>query len=98
MISAKLAKKAYVMGGVFQRGDYLSRVWWLGGEIKEMTLVGQTSMNVQMSNISKPTYDKVLAKVKKKGYKIQCKIQNPLYYLEGTEASPCFFLRHHHRQ
>lgn len=71
MISAKLAKKAYVMGGVFQRGDYLSRIWWLGEEIKGMTLVGQNSMNVQMSAISKPTYDKVLSKVKKKGYKIQ---------------------------
>ena len=71
MISAKLANKAYVKGGVFDKGDYLSRIWWLGGEIKSMTLVGQTSMNVQMSAISKPTYDKVLAKVKKKGYKIQ---------------------------
>ena len=71
MISAKLANKCFVRGGVFNRGDYLSRIWWLSSEIKQLTFVGQNSMNVQMKNISHPTFRKVLKKVQNKGYKLE---------------------------
>lgn len=68
MIKASSLSRSYRPGGRFDWLDYLSRIGWLGSEVKQLNRVGQASLGVRMSKISKPTYDRVLGKVVRMGY------------------------------
>lgn len=68
MIKAKSLSRSYRPGGRFDWIDYHSRMAWLGSEVKQLNRVGQTSLGVRMSKISKPTYERVLEKVARMGY------------------------------
>ena len=70
MISAKKARKMVVDGGIFSFSDYLSRMSWWNDKIKEAAQCGQSAINATMSSISRPTYVKVIEKLKAKGYEV----------------------------
>ena len=59
-----------VEGGVYSFTDYLSRLSYIDENIKNNSRAGQKYLDVTMRCISRPTYLKVIEKVRKKGFKV----------------------------